>query len=60
MSKILDFITTSLSKGIVELTPIFVVAAIIGIFITMAGFKKLGTKISSLSFLIYILLRVVL
>lgn len=60
MNKILKSITAFFSNGIIELTPIFVVAAMVGILISMVGFKKLGTRISSLSFLIYILLRVVL
>lgn len=59
MSKILESTSKLLSGGIVELTSVFVVVAIIGIFITMAGYRKLGTKMSSLSFLLYILLRVV-
>lgn len=60
INKTLTFITASLANGVIELTPIFVIVAIIGIFITMVGYRKVGTRISSLSFLIYILLRVVL
>jgi len=32
----------------------------IGVFITIAGERKLGTKISSLSIIIYVLLKVIL
>lgn len=39
---------------------VFMVAAMIGVFITMAGGKKLGTKVSSLSLVLYILLKVFL
>lgn len=64
MEKALTFIggkiTATLSAGIIELTPVFVVVAIIGVFLTMAGYKKLGTRMSSLSFLIYFILRAVL
>lgn len=60
VNKVFKYITTFLSNGIIELTPIFIVAAMIGILISMVGFRKLGTRISSLSFLIYILLKVVL
>lgn len=59
MNKILESTSKFLSGGVTELTPVFVVAAIIGVFVTMAGYKKLGTKMSSLSFLLYLLLRVV-
>lgn len=64
MEKALTFIgekiASTLSAGVIELTPVFVVVAIVGIFLTMAGFKKLGTRMSSLSFLIYFILRMVL
>lgn len=41
-----------------EFVGIFIAAAMIGIFITMAGNKKVGTKVSSISILIYVLLKV--
>lgn len=42
-----------------QLDPIFSLICIIGIFIIMAGFKKLGTKITSASILGYIACKVV-
>lgn len=42
-----------------ELTPIFIVVAMIGVLLTMMGNKKWGTKLSSLSFFIYLLFKVV-
>lgn len=38
---------------------LFVIAAMIGIYITMAGNKKLGTKISSISLISYVLIKAV-
>lgn len=40
-----------------ECTGLFIIIAIIGIYITMAGNKKLGTKVTSMDFIIYILLK---
>lgn len=40
-----------------ECTGLFIIVAIIGIYITMAGNKKLGTKVTSMDFIIYILLK---
>lgn len=57
---ILNYISTFLSSGVIELTPVFILIAMIGVLISMAGFRKTGVKVSSLSFLIYILLRAVL
>lgn len=39
---------------------IFVIAAIIGVYLSMAGNKKLGTKISSISMLTYLIVKVVM
>lgn len=52
-------IATGIASSVIELTPVFTVICMIGIFITMSGNKKLGTKISSLSFIVYILLKVI-
>lgn len=52
-------IATGIAGMVIELTPVFVVVCIIGIFISMSGNRKLGTKISSLSFMIYLLLKVI-
>jgi hypothetical protein len=43
-----------------ELLPLFMVIAMIGVLLTMAGWRRLGTKISSLSFITYIIIKVVL
>lgn len=43
-----------------DLTEVCLLGFIIGLFFTMAGAKKTGTKVSSISFLVYLLLRVVL
>lgn len=55
-----DKVIQSLGNVLIELTPIFAGACIIGVFLTIAGEKKLGTKISSLSIVIYFLLKVIL
>ncbi len=47
-------------SGLIGLTSVFAGACIIGVFITIAGEKKLGTKISSWSIIIYFLLKVIL
>ena len=55
-----DKVIQSLGNGLIGLTPVFAGACMIGVFITIAGEKKLGTKISSLSIVIYFLLKVIL
>ena len=55
-----DKILGGLGAGLIGLTPVFAGACMIGVFITIAGEKKLGTKISSLSIVIYFLLKVIL
>ena len=52
-------IATGIASMVIELTPVFVVVCIIGVFISMSGNRKLGTKVSSLSFMTYLLLRVI-
>lgn len=42
-----------------ELDGLFIVVAIIGVFLIMAGFKNLGTKFTSGSILGYVVCRVV-
>jgi hypothetical protein len=37
----------------------FIIAAIVGLFITMMGNKKIGTKISSISVITYFIIRAV-
>lgn len=41
-----------------SLYPVFVIACIIGVYLTMAGAKEKGVKLSSLSFIVYLLLKV--
>ncbi|WP_298042445.1 hypothetical protein [uncultured Clostridium sp.] len=55
-----DKIVQGLGSGLIGLTPVFTAICIIGVFLTIAGEKKLGTKISSLSIVIYFLLKVIL
>lgn len=55
-----DKILGGLGAGLIGLTPVFAGACMIGVFLTIAGEKKLGTKISSLSIVIYFLLKVIL
>lgn len=55
-----DKILGGLGIGLIGLTPVFAGACMIGVFLTIAGEKKLGTKISSLSIVIYFLLKVIL
>lgn len=43
-----------------SLTGIFIIVAMVGVFFSMAGEKKIGTKLSSLSFVIYLILKVIL
>lgn len=45
---------------VVQFDGLFVVIAIVGVFIMMCGNRKLGNKITSLSILIYTIMRVVL
>lgn len=55
-----DKIVQGLGSGLIGLTPVFTAICIIGVFLTIAGEKKLGTRISSLSIVIYFLLKVIL
>ena len=55
-----DKLLGGLGAGYIGLTPVLAGACMIGVFITIAGEKKLGTKISSLSIVIYFLLKVIL
>lgn len=55
-----DKVIQSLGNGLIGLTPVFTGTCIIGIFLTIAGERKLGTKISSGSIVIYFLLKVIL
>ena len=41
-----------------SLYPLFVIICIIGVYMNMMGAKEKGTKISSLSFLTYLILKV--
>ena len=41
-----------------SLYPIFIIICIIGVYLTMAGAKEKGIKLSSLSFIIYLLMKV--
>ncbi|GAA0076225.1 hypothetical protein UT300005_06030 [Clostridium sp. CTA-5] len=65
INKIGDFagwITKSGLRGIgnlgVECTGLFIIVGIMGLYITMSGNKKLGTKITSSDIMIYLLLKV--
>lgn len=55
-----DKILGGLGEGLIGLTPVFAGACIIGVFLTISGNRKLGTKISSGSIVIYLLLKVIL
>lgn len=41
-----------------SLYPLFIITCMIGIYMNMAGDKEKGVKISSMSFLTYLILRV--
>ena len=41
-----------------SLYPLFIITCIVGIYVNMAGAKQKGTQISSLSFLAYLILKV--
>jgi len=43
-----------------DLSEVCILGFIIGLFFTMAGAKKTGTKVSSISFMVYLLLRAVI
>lgn len=64
MDNIFGKITDSITSGITtlgsDLAEVCILGFIIGLFFTMAGAKKTGTKVSSISFMVYLLLRVVL
>ena len=55
-----DKVIQSLGNGLIGLTPVFAGTCIIGVFRTIAGERKLGSKISSGSIVIYFLLKVIL
>lgn len=55
-----DKVIKSLGNGLIGLTPVFAGTCIIGVFLTIAGERKLGSKISSGSIVIYFLLKVIL
>ena len=55
-----DKVIQSLGNRLIGLTPVFAGTCIIGVFLTIAGERKLGTKISSGSIVIYFLLKVIL
>lgn len=59
---LISYLESSASQAIggkiLELAPIFVVITLVGIYISMSGNKKLGTKLSSGSVIIYLLLKV--
>lgn len=42
-----------------KLTNVFIIAAILGFYISMTGFKKKGNQITSLSIFIYLIIKVV-
>lgn len=43
-----------------ELIGVFIIGGMIGVFITMSGNKELGTKVSSISFLVYVAIKILL
>lgn len=53
-------VVQGLGNGLIELTPVFAGICVIGVFLTIAGERKLGNKISSGSIVIYFLLKVIL
>lgn len=59
-SWIMDKITSGMVVLGEDLSEVCLLGFIIGLFFTMAGAKKTGTKVSSISFMVYLLLRVVL
>lgn len=58
VSHVKSSIDGAIGNGLVQSTPIFIVVAMIGVYISMSGNRKLGTKISSGAILLYILLEV--
>lgn len=55
ISKCIDFLV----EGALELEPVLVVVAMAGIFVTMVGGRKVGTKLTSGAIIIYTILKVV-
>lgn len=66
--KIANWVTSKIGAGVIkgatitftEFEALFIIAAMVGIYLTIMGNKKLGAKVSSISFISYLLLKVVL
>lgn len=58
LEKSVTILISDVGKFGTGLYPIFVITCIIGVYLTMAGAKEKGIKMSSMSFLIYVLLKV--
>ncbi|KJS81659.1 MAG: hypothetical protein JM58_16425 [Peptococcaceae bacterium BICA1-8] len=60
LSWIIDKISNGLGFAIKDLDGVLIIIAIIGVYFIMAGNKKLGTKITSGSIIVYAILRAVI
>ena len=58
LSRSLILIISDVGKFGVSLYPLFVITCMIGVYINMAGSKEKGSKVSSISFLAYLILKV--
>ena len=56
--KSIVIIINDIGKFGASLYPIFIILCIIGIYMNMAGAKERGTQISSISFISYLILKV--
>lgn len=65
LNKVNEFFTWAAKGGVhgigklgMQCSDLFIIAAMIGIFLTMAGAKKKGTTTTSISIILYIIMKV--
>lgn len=58
LSQSIVLVINDFGKFGVSLYPLFVITCMIGIYISMSGSKEKGSKMSSISFLAYLILKV--
>lgn len=54
-----QFVGEGIGYTATQLEPVFVIIAMLGVFLMLFGAKKLGTKLTSVSILIYTLTRII-
>jgi len=53
-----QFIAGGIGYTTAQLEPVFVIIAMVGVFLILFGAKRLGTKLTSFSILVYTLTRI--